>query len=329
MRFHRPEVEGGWRPEPGANSDDGGHAAPRPDPQTVTRPDEQRQDAPADRGGRQDSEVRPSDRPRDLEDPEFLRVNEPGSPPPSEVPRLAEPEHAGHLGDESDTAPEHTPEPDRTVTPTDDEWSHLTPEQVGDRLAEVTGLRVFGFDLPNLDPDTVRDFARGVTDQLAANPHIDLRGVGIAPLEGGHFAQAQPRTDPVTGRIHTESITLDYRMASDPAYFRERLQLRVDQGRFHPSILTRPGYGAFLHEFGHAVDYAGGRAVHDTLEHALLQHFRATRPEGTIEDYLTWLQQLSGYSFSADGTLNPKEALPEAFFDVELNGKNASEPAKV
>lgn len=219
--------------------------------------------------------------------------------------------------------------PDRAHAPIQDEWSRLDPEQVGERLTELTGLETFGFDRPGLDPEAVREYARAVMDMRAAHPHVDLRRVGIGPLRGWVAGRAYSAIDPATGRTYTDRIMISDRDLSDPDAFRDRLRRNVDAGRFDQSVLDRPIYSVFVHEYGHAMDHAGNRAVHDVVDDVLLQHYTTNHAPATVEGYRTWLRQLSGYSFDQHDVLDPKEAVPEAFRDVVLRGANASEPARL
>ncbi|MFC8527917.1 hypothetical protein [Nocardia sp. NPDC057227] len=238
--------------------------------------------------------------------------------------------------DPSRDAPEPPRDADETPSLPDDDWSGLEPREVGERLAEILGLdpdRVFGFDRPDLDPAVAREFARGIADTFADHPHARPDSVGIgdvpADVRGRRpIAVAQPRTDRATGVVRTESITLNGDLASDAARFRAQLAEGVDRGNYHPSVLERPVYATAVHEYGHAVDYASGRALRPVLEDLLIQRYMNT-PGATVGGYERWVRQLTGYSFDEHGELNPGEAIAEAFQDVRLHGANASEPARI
>ncbi|MGY5283656.1 hypothetical protein ACXGSC_37575, partial [Nocardia gipuzkoensis] len=208
--------------------------------------------------------------------------------------------------------------------PGEDDWSRLNPEEVGARLQEHLrtemgdpDFEVFGFDLPGLNPEVVREYARAMVDLVARFPSADLRSIGIGGLPPQVIGMAQPRLD-ASGRMFTESIILSYDHATGAQTFRDRMQLGVDNGRFSPEVLRRPVRAVVAHEYGHALDYASQQSARHRAEEYLYQRYRdddSRPPDLGFED---WLHQLSGHSFDRDGNLRPEEALPEAFADHVL-----------
>ncbi|MEU7631997.1 alpha/beta hydrolase [Nocardia sp. NPDC049220] len=226
-------------------------------------------------------------------------------------------------------SPHEPDDPHGHDAPIADEWSSLRPEQVGARLAERTGLEVFGFDVSGRDPETVREYARAVIDMRAAYPDVYLRSIGIGPLPDSVDGRSYAHIDPTNGRLYTDRIVISDRLPADPGAFRDRWQRRVDAGEAVPSVLDRPIYRLFVHEFGYAVDHAGGLSAQHAIDDVLLEHYWSTHDPATVEGYQDWLGELSNGSFDDDGVLAPREALAAAFRDVVLDRENASEPATV
>ncbi|MEU7764907.1 alpha/beta hydrolase [Nocardia sp. NPDC049190] len=226
-------------------------------------------------------------------------------------------------------SPHEPGDPDRHDAPIEDEWTLLRPEQVGARLAERTGSAVFGFDLPGLDPESVREYARAVIDMRTAYPDVYVRSIGVGPLPDSVDGRSYAHIDPTNGRLYTDRIVISDRLPADPGAFQHRLQRRVDTGEALPSVLDRPIYSLFVHEFGYAVDHAGSLSAQHAIDDVLLEHYWSTHDPATVEGYQDWLGGLSNGSFDEDGVLEPREALAAAFRDVVLDRENASEPATV
>ncbi|NEW58720.1 hypothetical protein GV794_24220 [Nocardia cyriacigeorgica] len=238
---------------------------------------------------------------------------------------------AATLAADRDQTPSNTPRDTGPLGgPSADEWTVLPPAEVGERmrdqlrqLLDNPDLEVFGFDRPDLDADVAREFARAMVDMAGRHPQVDVRRIGIGDLSAGLIGLTRPFTDPATGAMRADSITLSSRYAADGEQFRQWMGERVAAGRFHPSVMDRPVYAAAVHEFGHAVDYAGRRAARLALDDDLIELYVNNRlGAGTVDSYDDWLRsQLTGYSFDKAGELDPGEALAEAFVDVVLNGR--------
>ncbi|MGK8511912.1 hypothetical protein ACRS5S_29115 [Nocardia asiatica] len=211
-----------------------------------------------------------------------------------------------------------------------DDWSRMSPEEVGARLQEHLraemrnpDFEVFGFDLPGLNPEVVREYARAMVDLFDRFPTVDLRSVGIGGLPPKVIGMAQPRLD-ASGRMFTESIVLSYDHATGAQTFRDRMRLGVDNGRFSEEVLRRPVRAVVAHEYGHALDYASQQSARHRAEEYLYERYgndEQRSPELGFED---WLHPLSGHSFDRDGNLRPEEALPEAFAEHVLRGDDAA-----
>ncbi|WP_084161189.1 hypothetical protein [Nocardia sp. BMG51109] len=211
--------------------------------------------------------------------------------------------------------------------PTDDVWSALDRGGIVNELGKrYPWLEIRGFD-SETDVVTLREYARAVDEILSRHPQIDLRRVEIADLDGNRHAEAawRKRTD---GTYYAESITLDRHFATHPEELRASKERAERTGYSPRGVADRPVYATIVHELGHALDYAGGKWARDLAEDVLLAHYKSTRGHVDAEEYHAWLRQLSRYSFQR-GALRAGEALADAFLDVALNGRDASEPARV
>ncbi|MBF6302760.1 hypothetical protein IU459_35285 [Nocardia amamiensis] len=200
-------------------------------------------------------------------------------------------------------------------------------EQIATGLTERHGIEVYGFGTPGVDTGTVREIVTALDDMLAKYPHTRILSVEIGDVDGD-IARALEDRLPHADLTATR-ITFSRKYATDPALLSKDVSEAVQRGHFSPRA-EGPAYSAIVHEFGHALTYAGrsdavGRADSVLFDH-YLRTYRHEDPRGDL--YETWRDQLSGYSFWK-GDFHPTEALAEAFTDVELNGDRASEPAQV
>ncbi|MFI1239765.1 WXG100-like domain-containing protein, partial [Nocardia salmonicida] len=228
---------------------------------------------------------------------------------------------------------------DQLGVPDTDDWSALTPEQVGERLQQhlrdVLGnpdFEVFGFDSAEVNPEVAREYARAMVDLVERGPAVDLRRIGIGELPTGVIGMSQPRIDHATGRLYTDSIVLSQDHARDAEHFRRRMQIGVDNNRFAAEVMNRPVFAVIAHEYGHALDYAGQQSARHHADDVLARSYADDTTRDPSQSYDDWLRQLSGYSFDGDGRLRPGEALPEAFaadFLRSLGGSDDPGPVPV
>ncbi|MFI9413981.1 hypothetical protein [Nocardia gamkensis] len=203
-------------------------------------------------------------------------------------------------------------------------------EQIGKVLTERHGIEVYGFGTPGVDTDMVREIVTALDDMLAKYPHTRILSVEIGDVDGD-IAQALEDRLPHAD-LRATRIIFSKKYAADAVQLSKNVSDAVQRGHFFPRS-GGPAYSAIVHEFGHALTYAGrsdavGRADSHLVEH-YLRTYGHENPGGDITaSYNTWRGQLSGYSFWR-GDFHPTEALAEAFTDVELNGDQASEPAQV
>ncbi|WP_159851183.1 hypothetical protein [Nocardia sp. CY41] len=202
--------------------------------------------------------------------------------------------------------------------------------QIGKELTDRHGIEVYGFDMPGVDTGTVREIVTALDEMLAKYPHTRILSVDLGDVEGD-IARALEDRAPHTD-LKATRITFSAKYATDPELLSKDVTEAVERKHFFQRS-QGPAYSAIVHEFGHALTYAGRSAAVDRADSHLFEHYLRTHdPEnlgGDIsEPCRIWRDQLSGYSFWKGG-FHPIEALAEAFADVELNGEHASEPARV
>jgi hypothetical protein len=229
----------------------------------------------------------------------------------------------------------------RILTQVKPDWAGVeTAAGVGDLLkTRHPHLQIVGFNNDhNPDIRAVQEFAEAIDDMLTKYPQVVLEEVNITkppppPGMSYTYAWATPRRAG-KGNTGSTTISLNADYATDwPAYVRS-VQDELDAG-WAFGVPDKPVYTTIIHEFGHAMDFAGSEEAHRQTEQVLEEVRQRTAPN---VDYSTWVrEQLSTYSFldpnGEDRTVDPStvepwEVLAEAFTDVELNGENARDTSK-
>ena len=141
-------------------------------------------------------------------------------------------------------------------------------------------------------------------------------------------------------------MSFDQTSVTNPAKYIKDMQHLEDIGQAVKGSALRPGYSTAIHEMGHVLDNYSFETVTYRMEEALPTRFlewTGRDPKDIVPDPLSWPDDLyrewgkfltdnmSTYSFDpswADPKLNPPEALAEAFADVWLNGKAATDTSK-
>ncbi|WP_052314084.1 phage minor capsid protein [Nocardia thailandica] len=216
-----------------------------------------------------------------------------------------------------------------------------TPAEVGEILRQRHGFEVTGFDTKGVDLAVAQEYARALEDMIAEYPSARLDAVRIGEVP--QDVAADPRyvlafvrqaPDVLQNGGSTEMV-LNLRFARSYALFLASKQGSENRGWHTPNSSRRPVYSTIVHEWAHVLDNQAQQRPRMNAVMALYNHFFNTHqldPNLTFEQrealLSAWLHKLSGYSFR-DGSVNPPEALAEAFTDVKNNGDNASAPAKV
>lgn len=202
--------------------------------------------------------------------------------------------------------------------------------RIGEELTDRHGIKVYAFDMPGVDTGTIREIATALDRMLAKYPHVRILSVDIGDVEGDIARALEDRVHYTD--LKATRITFSKKYATNPILLSKDTADAVQRRHFFPRS-QGAAYSAIVHEFGHALTYAGQSAAVGRADSHLFDYYLRTHghesPGGDIDSsYRVWLDQLSGYSFWK-GDIHPMEALAEAFADVELNGERASEPARV
>ncbi|RBO88929.1 sigma factor-like helix-turn-helix DNA-binding protein [Nocardia puris] len=299
------------RPEPLPRPIRNSPPEPAPRPESVTRPEpvsEQGRTEPA--GLRPDAEPGPDGLARDEDSPPRDRAT-------------------GRHG-------EHRPGSPASMTSGWDPSEYPTAAEVGTALAARHGLTVTGFDAPGIDTEAAREYARAVHDVLSAYRWIDLREVRIGAIEQDpapttelEVMPARAFPPPEQDARHTESVVLNIRYARNPRLLARLWAERISAGHM-AGPPDRAVYGLITHELGHALDHAGRRSARAEALFELLHLFRVTHRGDEVTGFPQWAAtQLSAYSFEDDDTLDPVEALAEAFAAVRHRGAAATAAQRV
>lgn len=219
-----------------------------------------------------------------------------------------------------------------------DEWdTYHGAAQIAGALSAKHAVGVSGFDNPNVDLTTLREFARAVDTMLTKYPYTRVGKITIDPLRSkGTVARTYMTSAYSVAPIEagfTRQITLDEGFATNPESIRPEpghlVAEQIDAGSRGGDI-HRMVYKLIIHEFGHSMYIAGMGGAHVDGHNALFDHFRATHEMVDEVRFTQWLnRQFSGYSFHPDGSLNLLEALPEAFASVEIDPGNATAGERV
>ena len=234
----------------------------------------------------------------------------------------------------------HDRAPDQLPAPTAEEAANIAIcVEIGAQLQRDLGIATFGFDLPGLDVDTVREYVTTVRALLELHPEITLESIGIGPLPENATGIATLWLDD-ENRPRT-SLILPERDAINPAEFRRTFGLAVDS-KYRVGFPRYPVASAIAHEMAHALYFATEvvstdealAADHEEAMRELLAKYHslpsaAGRPVDP-EEFQAWLdEQFSGYSHYPDGTINFPEAYAESGASIFLHEDRATDGERV
>lgn len=189
-------------------------------------------------------------------------------------------------------------------------------------------LEIEGFDYYKAgEKGTAREIGRAIDEMMTKYPNSELKGVRIFPTWGtDNIGEADPVKRVIT---------------MNQSFFTGRRYLySSDPNRFHPpGFEERPFYCSTIHEFGHILDYKGNMRARNKVHGVSNNQFFSDPTvdlsmERRPEVLNKWLKDNapSGYAMhefeGKFNRLNPGEALPEAFQDVEVN-KDKARPMSI
>lgn len=150
--------------------------------------------------------------------------------------------------------------------------------------------------------------------------HADTYGDMFAAVDflatkygmGTVYVSTAPMADDVYGRSSGRNIVFNSRYINNPALLNSDMVSDVAHG-FHPGMKCSAGQIVAAHETAHVLDYVTGYTAETELVTAI--------NNGELRGVL------SGYSFNANGSVNPAEALADAMVAVECDTPTAAELA--
>lgn len=192
--------------------------------------------------------------------------------------------------------------------------------------------------------DHVKSTVRAVDDVITKYPNMKVKQIKFEKGDGLEYAYARLNTlDQSNG---AELINMNSAWMTNPK-FSESYVKSVNDGFHYPGKpWYRKGddtsaYAVATHELGHVMNWnskvagrAGQNGADWVVDDALMDYFVKTYKvdPSSFDDlnlFKYWKRHnLSGYSFEGSD-VNAREALAEAFADVEVNGDSAYETSKV
>ncbi|MEU7767900.1 hypothetical protein AB0B25_22640 [Nocardia sp. NPDC049190] len=254
--------------------------------------------------------------------------------PPRELRRRGEPVRSPFSP--RTTAPRRSPPvPSRSIP---DPCTDPAALQIAVAMAARHRLWINGFETALVSVHTVGEIAAAVDDMLSKYT-VPLRGIAVTDLAEGapsglvweHSASESRTTDSPTVRP-AAWIVLDRTLAADPVAHAEAVRAAIRSGMKVRKCIERVMYSTVVGEFGRLLDGAGGfRAGRHTQRVLIGEYLRvngadAAAAGGVISGYRRWRSALPGAV--VEGVFDPHSALSEAFTEVELEGQDASGPAK-
>ncbi|MEU7766884.1 hypothetical protein AB0B25_17380, partial [Nocardia sp. NPDC049190] len=221
----------------------------------------------------------------------------------------------------------------------DDAWEAKKSafEEMFERV-ELPGAGL-GFDERFLREDisvtAVREIARAVGDLMTAHPGAGLDSFYVAEYPDTLPDDVPARTEVIRLPDGSEVLTIAFNRAwlADPVRFAEFWADAVEDGTFLPGS-GNPWFDMVAHEFGHLLAYRSGAVGEAALitqwESALPAAHRQLVARGMAPlSFAEWTATLSGYSRMPGGSINPQEALAEAFARTVVHGRDWTSPHEV
>lgn len=191
--------------------------------------------------------------------------------------------------------------------------------------------------------ENVKAMVRAADDMVTKYPELDLESLQDASEHdfGDRATYAHTRHTP--GRVDGHQVQFNRSWLANPANMDTSWQTGIETG-FHYEGSDNPVYDVMIHEMGHIMQrtaedhgvYIEDRDIVRALSEAYLTTDAAQQTAPSYRGYQEWLaDNLSGYSMHTAasggtvGAVNGREALAEAFADVEINGDDAHETSVV
>ncbi|MFE3029538.1 hypothetical protein, partial [Nocardia tengchongensis] len=187
-------------------------------------------------------------------------------------PEPMRPDDGGKPSSEPDLvlSPPETPEAPAIV----DDWTGRDRQGVINHIQDELGIPTVGFHYAR-DVETLREYGRALEDMMARHPGVKPKSVeiGFIPEDSDAIAAVYPGRE--NGRLVADRLVFNERFAMHPEGLDEVIRANVEQGKHVSGSDARPMYSAIVHEFGHVLDFAGGREARHELLDILTAHFVA------------------------------------------------------
>ncbi|MEV4128535.1 alpha/beta hydrolase [Nocardia sp. NPDC049707] len=188
-------------------------------------------------------------------------------------------------------------------------------------------VRMFGFDLPSVTVEVVREFARAIHVLLTKYPHVQLHQIGIGPVSDSQRFIVSDHVEGTDTRYPlTRSIMLSDAFATDPEFRAQTWTEMVHAGRA-VGPLDQAIYGLVLGEFGYSLNNTGGEGA-DYYATGLADHHQSSHEGPTRWSpgaMYAWRKgEFRTYGKDRDGRFNATAALAGAFAAMEHDPTSAS-----
>ncbi|WP_373995290.1 zf-HC2 domain-containing protein [Nocardia africana] len=194
-------------------------------------------------------------------------------------------------------------------------------------------VRMFGFDVPGITVELVRELARAIHQLLTKYPHIQLLRIGFGPIsESRLLAESDHVAGTDTRYPYTRSITVSDAVAADRELFASEWADMVNSGRAVGSV-AEPVVGLIRREFGYSLNVATRLIAQRKAKTTLIDHHennhRGPMRWSPREAFAWSNSQFREYGPDGKGRLNSAAALAGAFAAMEHDPRDTSDGERV
>ncbi|OXR43984.1 hypothetical protein B7C42_04223 [Nocardia cerradoensis] len=215
---------------------------------------------------------------------------------------------------------------DRTVA--DPFRSCTTGAAVAAEMWRRHAVRMFGFDMPGIPVELVRELARAIHQLLTKYPYVQLLRTGFGPVSGPRLLAVSDHVAGTDTRYpYTRSITVSDAVAADRGLFASVWADMVNSGRAVGSV-AEPVLGLIRREFGYSLNIATRLIAQRKAQTTLIDHHENSHQGPTRwspREAFAWSSsQFREYGPGEKGRLNSAAALAGAFAAMEHDPRDTS-----
>ncbi|MCX4092214.1 4'-phosphopantetheinyl transferase superfamily protein [Nocardia sp. alder85J] len=190
-----------------------------------------------------------------------------------------------------------------------------TLDGIAAELVRRHGVRVVGFDTPDLLLESVREFARTIDDLLTRFPFVELDTVGFGRVPGGQMLAGHDTGVDADGIPRARSLIVRSAFATAASIMTSAWTGMVNTGRAVGAV-EQPIAGLIRREFGFVLAEMGANRV-KAAGLALSTYYQSEDPGARPSEISDWRQrQFRTYGYRA-GEFDPVTAAAGAFAAVE------------